>query len=262
MQTSRFFPRTSYSLILKVVGIILILGTLVDSIMLAVPPNFGNSEWTAALIGQWIARGTVPLLGLAILSLGLWFESNPSEISETTGQSKGWPKLAFFLSAFLGILFLVLAPLYFSSTGLSSKAQTDEVNQQAEQAEKQLNQTLEQQRAQVSAILSNEDQLTQLQQQIEGINDSSLSEDQKTQLNQVKSTLEKVKSDPKALDQEVAKARTQGIEQIQQKQAEAISKIQTDVQYDRLHKIVTSLLFAIGYLAIAWTGLRRLNRPV
>ncbi len=257
MQISSFFAHPYHALILKVTGFILILGTLVDYVLLAVPSNFASGEWMTALISQWLSRGTVPLLGLAILFLGVWFEGNQSE---STNRWRILPSLAVFLSALLGIFFVVLTPLYFNSTGLASEAQTTQINQQATQAENQLNQLLEQQRAKVNAIVSNEDQLAQLQRQIESINNSNLSEDQQTQLQQIKSTLEKVKSDPKALDQEVSKARTQGMEQIKQKQQDALNKIQTEMRRDRLDMIVSSLLFAIGYLTIAWTGFSSLRR--
>lgn len=252
MKTSSFFSYPYQALILQVVGFILILGTLVDYLILAVPPNFGNSDWTSALIGEWVSRGTLPLLGLAILFLGVWFERNHLE----SVQWRGAPIFGFCLSVLFGLLFLVLAPLYFYSSGLSSAAQADQINQQATQTENQFNQLLEQQRNQVNAIVSNEDQLKQLQQQINSVDNSSLSEDQQVQLKQIRSTLDKVKSDPKALDQEVEKARTKGIEQIKQKQQEALGNIQSQLWRDRLRITVSSLLFVIGYLSIAWTGFR------
>lgn len=246
MKTGSFTPQSHTALILKVAGVILILGTLLDYIMLAIPPDFLNSQWLADLINEWVSRGTVPLLGLGVLFLGVWF-------GRESGQTlRGLPTLAFLLSALLGVMFLVLAPLYFNSSRLTSATQTRQINQQAAQAERQLNNLLEQRRQQVNALVSNQDQLTQLEQQL---NNTDLSEQQQAQLQQIKTTLDKVKSDPKALDQEVSKARTQGLQQIKDEQTAALDKLQRGTRRDRIHTTLSSLVFAIGYLVIAWTGL-------
>lgn len=249
MKTGSFFFQTYNALILKAAGVILILGVLVDYVVLATPPNFLNSEWLASLISEWVARGAVPLLGLGLLFLGVWLDASDPNSST---KLKGLPNVALVLSALFGVLFLVLTPLYFNSSRLTSAAQTWEINQQATQAEQQLDNLLEQQRNRVNAIISNEDQLAQLQQQL---NSSDLPEDQQAQLAQIKSTLDKVKSNPEALDQEVAKARTQGLNQIKEKQTQALSKLQSEMRRDRIHTTLSSLVFAFGYLFIAWTGL-------
>lgn len=251
MKTGSFFSRPYPALILKVAGIVLILVTLVDYILLAIPPDFLNSEWLAALISSWVGRGTVPLLGLAIFFLGVWFEQRYTS-SSSANRFGRLSTLAFALSALLGIMFLVLAPLYFNSSRLTSAAQTRQINQQAAEAESQLDALLEQQRNRVSAIVSNKEQLAQLEQQL---NTLDLPADQQAQLEQVRTTLEKVKSDPKALDQEVATARTKGLKQIQDKQKAALDKLQSGLRRDRIHTTLSSLIFAIGYLVIAWTGL-------
>jgi ABC-type multidrug transport system fused ATPase/permease subunit len=246
MKTGSFFSDFYSALILKVVGVVLILGTLLDYIILVVPPDFLNSEWLAQLINEWVSRASVPLLGLALLFWGVWFDR------DSESGFKVLPKIALGLSALLGVVFLILAPLYFNSSRLTSAAQTRQINQQAAQAEQQLNNLLEQQRARVSAIVSNEDQLAQLQQRLDSLD---LSAEQQAQLKQIRTTLDKVKSDPKALDQEVAKARTEGINQIKQKQTEALDELQSELRRDRLHTTLSSLMFSIGYLMIAWIGL-------
>lgn len=252
MKTGSFYSQSHIAFILKSAGVILILGTLLDYVMLAVPPNFLDSEWLATLISQWVGRGAVPLLGLAILFLGVWFDHRDTSDS---GSLKGLPTAALLLSALLGILFLVLAPLYFNSSRLTSAAQTRQINQQAAQAERQLNNLLAQQRERVNAIVSNKEQLNQLEQQLEGLED--LPADQQAQLEEIRKTLEKVKSDPKALDQEVAKARVQGMNQIQERQKSALDNLQSKLRRDRIQTTLASLIFAIGYLVIAWTGLGR-----
>lgn len=248
MQTDSYFAPFYTALMLKVVGIILIVGTLADYVMLAIPPNFSDSEWSTTLFSTWVSRGAVPMLGLGLVFLGIWLDRDRAESDEL----RGLPTVALIVSALLGLLFLVLAPLYFNSSRLTNAAQARQIDQQATQAEEQLNSVLEQQREQVSAIISDQDQLARLQQQLDSLD---LPEDQQIQLEQIKSTLDKVKSDPKALDQEVTKARTKGLNQIKEKQQQALSQLQSKLQRDQIHMVVSSLLFAVGYCVIAWIGL-------
>ncbi|MCU0523327.1 MAG: HpsJ family protein [Elainella sp. Prado103] len=248
MKIGSFFSHPYQSLILKTAGVILILGTLVDYLMLTIPPDFLNSEWLASLISDWVARGAVPLLGVALLFLGVWFEPEASQRAK-----KDWiPLLAFVVSALLGIAFLVLAPLYFNSSRLFSAAQTRQINDQADLYRDRLGALLEQQKARVSAIVSNEDQFSELQNQL---NNLDLSDEQQNQLRQIKATLDQVKSDPKALDREVEKARTEGLKQIETQQQEALAKVQSELRRDRFRVTLSSLLFSGGYLMIAWLGL-------
>jgi Tfp pilus assembly protein PilX len=248
MKTGSFLSHSYYALMLKAVGVVLILGTLVDYVMLAVPPNFLNSQWLVNLISEWVGRGSVPLLGLAIVFLGVWLDRSRAE----SDALKGLPTVALVLSVLLGVLFLVMAPLYFNSSRLTSAAQTRQINQQAAQAEQQLNNLLAQRRDRVSAIVSDEAQLNRLEQELESLD---LPEDQQAQLRQIQETLDKVKSDPKALDQEVAKARTQGQTEIQERQKTALNELQSEMRRDRLHITLSSLVFALGYLLVGWTGL-------
>lgn len=248
MKIGSFLPSSYTALALKVAGVILILGTLVDFLVLTIPPNFLDNEWTVGLIGEWVSRGAIPLIGLALLALSRWFEGDDAD------SSRAIPQLALVISAILGLIFFLMAPLYFNSSRLVSAAQTRQINQQAAQAEQQLNALLEQQRDRVNSILSDQERLAQLEQQLKSLD---LPADQQAQLKQVQETLAKVKNNPKLLDQEVAKARTQGMSQITETQQKALNDLQSSLRRDRLHMTVSSLLFSIGYLAIAWTGFSR-----
>ncbi|MBW4465995.1 MAG: HpsJ family protein [Pegethrix bostrychoides GSE-TBD4-15B] len=248
MKTSSLFTQPYNALILKAVGVVLIIGTLLDYLVMLVPPNFLDSTWLAALIKEYVSRGTVPLLGIAVLFLGVWLDRDPDAV----GTDRPLPTAAFLLSALLGLLFLVMAPLYFNSSRLTSAAQTRQINEQAAQAQRQLNSLIDQQQQRVSSIISNKTQLAQLEQQLDSL---ELPADQQAQLQQIKTTLEQVKSDPKALEQEAAKARTEGLQQIETRQKEALTQLQSGLKRDRIYTTLASLLFAAGYAAIAWTGL-------
>lgn len=245
------------ALILKLTGSILILGTLVDCLLLTVPPNFMNSNWLESLIREWVSRGILPLLGLAVLLLGVWI--TPLKAAEESAQSskkKGgqrWVTGAIALAMSLGILFLLMAPLYFNSSRLSSAAATRQINDQAAQAQQQLNAELTQRRVQVDAFLSDPEQTAQLQAELAN---PQLSDSEKAQLQQLQDLLKQTQNNPKALDQKIAEARKAATEQIQQQQQQARDQFVTNTRKLRIHTILTSLLLAIGYLTIAWTGVQ------
>ncbi len=245
------------ALILKLTGSILILGTIVDCLLLTVPPNFMDSDWLASLIREWVSRGVLPLLGLAVLLLGVWITpitaaEEPAQSSKKKG-GQSWVSGAIGLAMSLGILFVLMAPLYFNSSRLTSASATRQINEQAAQAQQQLNADLAQRKAQVNAFLSNPEQTAQLQTEL---TNPQLSDSEKEQLQELQDLLKQTQSNPKVLDQRIAEARKSATEQIQQQQQQARDQLITNTRKLRIHTILTSLLLAIGYLTIAWTGVQ------
>jgi len=236
------------ALILKLTGIILIVGVLLDYVVLAFPPNFNDFDWLVNLINEWVGRGTVPLLGIAFIVFGTWIDRVFNGQTKRSGLLTG----SLILSLLLGLIFLPFVPLHFNSSRLSSAASTRKINDQAAQAQQQLEATLAQQKAKVTALLANPQQVAQLQQQLDS---AQIPADQQAQLQQLKDTLQKVKADPKVLDQEVTKARSQGMSQIQQRQQQALDQIQGQMRNSRNQASLSSFLLSIGYFVVAATGL-------
>jgi uncharacterized protein YlxW (UPF0749 family) len=240
------------ALILKVTGIILIVGVLLDYVAAAIPPNFLNSVWLATLISGWVDRGSIPMIGIGILLLGIWVGQVAKQNSTGRETAGGLLIGALILSGLLGVMFLILAPLHFNSSRLASAAQTRSINQEAAKAEATLNNLLAQQRERVNSLVSDDEKYAEFQRQIQS---AQLPDDQKAQLKQLQETLRQVRADPKRLDQEVDKARTQGLAQIRERQQQAQDKIMADMRRTRLRVALSSVLMAIGYFAIAGSGL-------
>lgn len=240
------------ALILKVAGLLLVLGVLVDFVMLMIPPNFLDSEWLSNLISEWVGRGTIPLIGLALILFGAWVGQK-----QVPGQSpksgQGWVSWALLLSGVLGVLFLLLSPVYFRSNQLASAAETRQINEAAASAESQLNSELELRRSQVSALVTNQELADQLRQQLQNL--EQLSSEEQAFLQEVQTTLDQVQDDPNALDQKVEEARQEGLSRIQQQQQQAIAEATADLRKSRIRVTLNSLLLAAGYLAIAASGL-------
>ena len=248
---------TSFAaLILKVAGLLLILGVFVDYIVLAIPPNFLNSAWLSNLISEWVGRGTIPLIGVALILFGIWVEQ--------TGTSRNrlpqkWLSGTLIAAGVLGLMFLLLAPIYFRNNQLASATETRRVNEEAALAERRLEAQLEQQRGQLSTVLSNPELLEQVQQQLQS-SSGELAEEQQQFLQQIQETLAEVENDPNALEQKVAEARQQGLEQIQEQQQEQIAELTADLRKSRVRVTLNSLFLAIGYLVIAGSGLGVVGR--
>jgi hypothetical protein len=234
------------SLVLKVTGIVLILGVIVDYAILAIPPDFSNSSWLVNLMDQWIGRGTVPLLGVAFVIFGIWVDRAMNGDRDRNGLLLS----TLLLSLLLGIVFSLFVPLHLINSNLAGTTQTAQITQQANAAQQQLEAQLAQQKARVSALLSDDRQVAQLQQQLD-----NAPPEQQAQLQKIRETLEKVKANPKALDQEVEQARAQGMAQIKQQQDQALKQAQTTLQNSRNQATISSSLLAIGYLVIGTAGL-------
>ena len=257
---THFLANRQTAFVLKVAGIILILGVLVDYVVSATPPNFANSIWLVNLINQWVGRGTVPLLGVAFIIFGIWID----RISYGDRDSRnGFLLSTLILSLLLGIVFLLFAPLHFNSSRLAGAEQTrqiDQLNQQTVVAQQQLDAQLAQQKEKVSALLADEQQVAQLQQQLD-----NAPPEQQARLQKIRETLEKVKANPKALDQEVEKARSQGMALIKQQQQlrqpalDQLRQAQTALQTSRIQAPLSSILLAIGYFAVGGMGLSALR---
>ncbi len=241
---SQFSSNVSH--LLKLTGLILILGIIVDYLTLAFPPNFLDNEWLANLIDQFVGRGVVPLLGLALLFWGMLMDD-----SINRGSARKLLTPAVLLAAGLGVMFLLFTPLYFNSNRLVSAASSQEINKEAETAAQQLDRQLTMRQGQVNALISNSEQAARLDAELQK---APIASADKAQLQELKETLDRVKNDPKLLASEVAKARAAGIKQIEERQGQAKLRLQEEMRRARLRITSISFVLAVGYLMVSWTG--------
>jgi hypothetical protein len=232
--------------LLKLTGLILILGIIVDYLTLAFPPNFLDNEWLANLIDQFVGRGVVPLIGLALLFWGMLMDDSINQ-----GAARRLLTPAVLLAAGFGVMFLLFTPLYFNSNRLVSAASSQAINQEAETAAQQLDRQLTMRQGQVNALISNREQAAKLDAELQNAQVTSAD---KAQLQELKETLDRVKNDPKLLASEVAKARAVGIEQIEARQGQAKLNLQEEMRRARLRITSISFILAVGYLMVSWTG--------
>ncbi len=110
---------------LRWIGYGLLIFFLIDSLTILIPPQFTNAAWEIQAVGNLVDRVVVPLLGLALVFFGEYFDRGKLEPIVL--------KILSWLCLLLALLFFLMAPL----SGISAvriNSQTSEVaNQQLAQ---------------------------------------------------------------------------------------------------------------------------------
>jgi ABC-type multidrug transport system fused ATPase/permease subunit len=256
MNNQQNFPFPAW--IFKLTGIVLILSFVVDFLILLFASQPRNSQWQVSLATAAVDRGLIPLIGLALIFAGYWIDSNTSD---RINNRQSWFDLRLWaiLSSLLGLFFLLLIPIHINNVNQASAQTIGRINQEAQQAEtnlqtqiNQLQPQVEQQQAQfknqVQALLQNEQLFNQ------AIKSDRYSENEKKLLQQFK-------ADPKALDRYLAQQApatlaNEKLNQIRSQRQELEQQARQEAWRSGLRVGIDSLLFAIAYVAIGWTGLR------
>ncbi|MEG4284323.1 HpsJ family protein [Microcoleus sp. A006_D1] len=251
---------------LKVVGIILILSALLDCIVLSLPgeaSDIANRAWQLAAATQIVDRGIIPLMGIALLMTGFWVDSS-SGVS--IDRRNFWVDLRFWallISSLLGLIYLLLVPVHLNNTRLELKDTLAQVDKEAGQAEGQLEAQIksEQFKAQVEQLK------TQRRSQIGALlqDDAKLQQALKSPEvpKELKAVLQESKNDPKALDkfleQQAQELPAQARNEIRTRKQQKEKELRTRSRNSSLQTGISSLLLAIGYITVGWTGLRSMG---
>jgi hypothetical protein len=253
MTADKTFTSSSVSplaaIALKLVGIVTILSALLDFLILLIPPDFLNSQWQLSTTTQIVDRGIVPLVGIALLLAGFWIERTSGQgrpAGNLFGDLRFW---ACLVASILGLVFLLLTFLHVNNVRITSREALAQVEREANQATTQLEQRLQgevsQQQSQLQLLFQDE---ALLQQAIEA--------------GQLPQDILQFRDDPAALDeflnQRVGEARQQIETEIGTRREDARARIRQEAVKSATRISVSSLLLAIAYIVIGWTGLRRL----
>ncbi|MBW4659419.1 MAG: HpsJ family protein [Drouetiella hepatica Uher 2000/2452] len=240
---------------LKVVGIIVVLAALLDTVILSMPYQFSERSWQINFVTQVVDRGVVPLVGLVLLLVGFWIDSISGDraIGKTFWQSPRFYVFAF--ASLMGLFFLLLFPLHLNNVRLEYANGIAQITKQTTDAEAQLNTRLqtevESQRSQITQLTgATNEQLTQLE--------------QSGQLTQEQAALvRRFKADPQGIDpflsQRETELRNKAATEIRTQKQKVEDTLRTDSLKSGLRVSVSSLLLAIGYMVMGWMGLRSLR---
>jgi hypothetical protein len=251
---------------LKVVGIILILSALLNSIVQSLPgeiSDISNRGWQLAAATQIVDRGIIPLMGIALLMAGFWVDSS-SGVS--IDRRNVWVDLRFWallIASLLGLIYLLLVPVHLNNTRLELKDALVLLDKEAGQAEAKLDaqikseqykSELEQRksllRSQIGALLQDDGKL---QQELKNPNLPK----------ELKTVLQESKNDPKALDkfleQQAQELPNQARKEISTQKQQKEKELRTRSRNSSLQTGINSLLLAIGYITVGWSGLRSMG---
>jgi hypothetical protein len=235
------------ALALKIVGLVMIVSSLLDYILAIIPFNIDQREWQIAVTSQFVDRGIIPLVGIALVLLAYRVDSAASQAQ----QKSLFQDLRFWLlslASLLGLIYLLLVPLHFYNVYAQSDEAFKQINQKASQAETQL----QAQTQQVDALIKDPQRLSELE---KAIASGQVQGEQLTRLQALRQQLDTFKKDPKALTQQVDAAK----KQISKGKEEAENRARTEALKLSLRTGLSSLFLAIGYIVVGWTGLRSLG---
>jgi hypothetical protein len=255
MLTSQFT-----SLSLKLVASILIISSIVDYITLAIPFKIQDVAWKLTFTGKLVDRGVVPLLGIVFLLLGYWIDSNTNSANSAKKSKFDLKVPAFIISSTLGLIFLLLVPFHISNLSQFNTAALTQIQEGANQAETRAKAELEQ----LSQLANNPEQLKQLDSEIQTLTQAigsgqlkgqPLSPVQIQQLEQEKKQRQvyrELAKNPKAIKTKLNEIQTQ----IRGQKLEKENNEKTKIIVEGIRTVLTSIMLAIGYIALGWLGLR------
>lgn len=240
---------------LKLVGAILILISLIDYIILLTTVDFQIKQTILTFTTGLVDRGFIPLVGIVLLCVGFWIESSEGSADRQTSQLLKFTTLV--VASLLGVLFLLVAPWHVLTTRDAATAEVDAIGKKAEQVKTQLDAQVNQLKGQGPQQL--DAQLAEIERLI---NSGQLPAAQQEQAQQKREQLKRLKSSPKALEAEMeaqlAPKRTEELNKIRTDEAKAKDLTQGNAMRSALRVGLNSLLLAIGYTIVGWTGLRQL----
>lgn len=234
------------ALALKAVGCILLAIAVIDYAIVLSGTDLAEVQARFQLTSQVVDRGVLPLLGIALMGLSIWVE----QLSQP-GQSGLMKPVVLLSSALLALLFLLMGPMHFIDAGQASAAATREINARTTQAEAQLDNRLQQERAQINAVLSDPSQLADLETQL---NSDDLPADAKERLTVIKENLTRFQADPSLLDTQQEGTRNQALNEIRGAALEESKRAALEFRKSRFRITVSSLMLAGAFLFIFWTG--------
>ncbi|HIK32055.1 MAG TPA: hypothetical protein IGS17_02015 [Oscillatoriales cyanobacterium M59_W2019_021] len=251
--------RPSYSLTartLKTVGAIVIIASLVDYLVLPIPFQPLDLPWRVQIATQIVDRGIIPMMGLGFLFAGYWVASTTTSAAPPQNKLLDMRFWALVLSSLLGLFFLILAPLHLRDVSVASNQRLAQISQEAQNQE-----------AQLETQLGSEELQQRIEQQKEALKAVAADETQRQALidnpatpPELKKILQESKENPQALEdylnQQAQALPDQLTTQLREQKQTAEQQIRLNAWKSGLRIGVSSLLLAIGYIIIGWTGLK------
>lgn len=242
------------SIAFKTAGIIMILAAIVDMAILPIPFQLQNREWLLGFITQVVDRGIIPMLGIALIIAGNWVDSLANNAAQ---PGPSWRSLQFWalvLASVLAALYMLLTVVHVSNVLALQNQRLNEIAEQAAQAEQQLDERINaeigQRREQIAQLLENDELREQ------AIAQGLISPEDIEQLRDFQDNPEQLDVFLQGLEEQASGLRTEQQTEIGVRREEAQEEARTNA-FKALARIgLSSIMLAIGYGIIGWSGLR------
>jgi hypothetical protein len=244
-------------LALKTAGIVTILVSLSDLIFtLWFPPENPYKSildvtqwWFLHASSQIVDRGLLPLVGISFVVAGDWIKIVSTEDGGNRGN--GWRVGTFTLASLLGLIFILIIPFQAIATSdiktQALKTLTTEVVQREQAIKGDTQQIASQSKEKIK------EELTAIDKELK----SGVAQPNRIPMLQIaKYKRELFLTDPQKFTQESQLA----LQQLPKQKQELETKINERMLQTGVKTGVASLLLAIAYITIGWTGLRRVLR--
>jgi hypothetical protein len=241
---------SSAPFVLKLVGVLLILSSLIDYTAILIPPNFSDKPWLVDAVAQMVNRGIIPMLGIALLFVGNFLKtgSMANDRGAAPATARFW---ALLLSLLLGLVFLIAFPVHLNNTRQVSDDALKQIEQRAVSAETQLDQQVKQRQAQITSALKDPQQAKRLDEELARI-------DEAIAKGQIQGD-ELLKADPNAVVTRAQEFRSKNLADIQNQRKQAEERARGEFWKTGVRVGLSSLLLSLGYLLIGWFGLREMG---
>jgi hypothetical protein len=240
---------------LQIAGFVITLAVLFDILITGFPYQLADRQWQIDFVTAIVDRGIVPLVGIVLFLTGCG-------LAEPAGEGRSsilWQDPRFWacvLASVLGLFYVLAFPLHLNNVRAANQTAVEQVNQQATQAETELNERLktemDSRRQQISQLLTASD--SQIEQLVQG---GQLSQEQANAIKQFKANPDSVEPFLKKQEDEL---RTQLQTELGARKQEAQANRKTLDLKSGIRVGLSSLLLAVGFITIGWTGLRNLRQ--
>jgi hypothetical protein len=238
---------------LKTAGAILILSSLIDLVfVLRFPPEnlaLVANQWWLYATSQLVDRGLLPLVGIAFFVAGDWIKIVSTEDGGERGNA--WRVAAFSLASLLGLIFVLIIPFQIMTTNSLKAESLKKINEQVSQIKTGIQNEIGQAKSQ------SKDQIkSQIAAVDKDLKSGKAQGQQLMELQITKARLELLLNDPKKFEAET----NQNIKKLETEQKTAETQANERMLKTGVRTSLASLLLAIAYTTIGWTGLKRVFR--
>ena len=247
------------SLVLKIIGIVFILNSLLHYAILIVPLDL-DIQLQNNLINSVVDEGTLPLVGIGFVLVGYFIESlNNKQSNKKSIFNLELP--TYILASLLGLIFLLIIPVHLNNQNTIKVAALERIEQGAVQGAEQIKQFL----TQVDTLSKNpdllNDQIVNLRsileaRQIEGKPLEAQQLETLQQQYQQLTSLRELAKNPEKYKQRTTELKKQLETQLNQNREKAENQAKKQYTTQNLNVGFKSLMLAIAYNIIGWMGLR------